>query len=70
MHKSSKDLSLVFRITTLPNVMLQWCCDHTGNIVMDITMFYVIFLVINANSCAFNMKCITQYFYCGLKLIR
>ena len=28
--------------------MLQWCCDHTGNVEMDITMFYIILLVISA----------------------
>ena len=25
--------------------MLQWCCDHTGNVEMSIIMFYIIFIV-------------------------
>ena len=60
-HKSSKDLSPLFQIPTQPNRMHQWCCDHTGNIVMDITMFYVICLVINVTLLCiyYEMCCFT-----------
>ena len=65
--KSNKDLSPVLQIPTSPNRMLQWCHDHTGNIVMDITMFYIILLVINVTLLYIYFY---VYFYCGLKIIR
>ena len=50
--------------TTLPNRMLQWCHDHTGNVVMDITMFYVILLVINV-----TLLCIYYEMCCSVLLL-
>ena len=64
-HKSSKDLGLVFKIPTQPNRMLQWCCDHTVNVVMDITIFYVILLMINV-----TLLCIYHEMCCSVFLLQ
>ena len=37
---------------------MEWCHDHTGNIVMDITMFHITFLVINVTLlCMYYKMC-------------
>ena len=42
--------------------MLQWCCDHTGNVEMDITMFYIILLVISVTLlCIYYEMCCSVF---------
>ena len=42
--------------------MLQWYHDHTGNVAMDITMFYVILLVINVTLfCIYFKMCCSAF---------
>ena len=43
--------------------MLQWCRDHTGNVEMGITMFYVILIVISVTIlCICYEMCCSVFF--------
>ena len=38
--------------------MLQWCRDHTGNVEMGITMFYIILIVLSVTLlCIYYERC-------------
>ena len=43
--------------------MAQWCRDHTGNVEMSITMFYIIFIVTSV-----TIPCIRYTMCCAVFL--
>ena len=50
--------------------MLQWCRDHTGNVKMVITMFYIILIVISVTiSYIYYKMCCSVFFHWSNSII-